>query len=211
MDWGRSSEAASEGSSFLYSETEGNSSAGSGSSSASLPRPNPPLTTIVHPPYGTPNTQPVVIQPRIEPGCVVTPLALRCSALDRCATRKSLWETETQEGYEEFCKLVGIPDDVIEKGRDYKLITEVVQNGNEFSWSQLYPTNKSVTNKFVIDQECDMETIGGKKFKATVTMEGGKLSTKFPKYHHTSEISGGKLIETSTVGSVVLKRTSKKI
>ncbi|XP_024249212.1 gastrotropin isoform X2 [Oncorhynchus tshawytscha] len=121
------------------------------------------------------------------------------------------WETETQEGYEEFCKLVGIPDDVIEKGRDYKLITEVVQNGNEFSWSQLYPTNKSVTNKFVIDQECDMETIGGKKFKATVTMEGGKLSTKFPKYHHTSEISGGKLIETSTVGSVVLKRTSKKI
>uniref|UniRef100_A0A4W5M2W2 Fatty acid binding protein 6, ileal (gastrotropin) n=1 Tax=Hucho hucho TaxID=62062 RepID=A0A4W5M2W2_9TELE len=105
------------------------------------------------------------------------------------------WETETQEGYEEFCKLVGIPDDIIAKGRDYKLITEVVQNGNEFSWSQLYPTNKSVTNKFVIDQECDMETIGGKKFKATVTMEGGKLSTEFPKYHHTSEISGGKLIE----------------
>uniref|UniRef100_A0A8C7JHK7 Tetratricopeptide repeat protein 1 n=1 Tax=Oncorhynchus kisutch TaxID=8019 RepID=A0A8C7JHK7_ONCKI len=127
------------------------------------------------------------------------------------STSNFQWETETQEGYEEFCKLVGIPDDIIEKGRDYKLITEVVQNGNEFSWSQLYPTNKSVTNKFVIDQECDMETIGGKKFKATVTMEGGKLSTKFPKYHHTSEISGGKLIETSTVGSVVLKRTSKKI
>jgi hypothetical protein len=32
-------------------------------------------------------SQPVVIQPGIEPGSIVTPLALRCSALDRCATR----------------------------------------------------------------------------------------------------------------------------
>jgi hypothetical protein len=33
-------------------------------------------------------SQLVVIQPRIEPGSIVTPLALRCSALDCCATRK---------------------------------------------------------------------------------------------------------------------------
>jgi hypothetical protein len=32
--------------------------------------------------------RPVVIQPGIEPGSVVTPLALRCGALDRCATRE---------------------------------------------------------------------------------------------------------------------------
>ncbi|KAL0994688.1 hypothetical protein UPYG_G00125830 [Umbra pygmaea] len=121
------------------------------------------------------------------------------------------WETESQEGYEAFCKIIGIPDDIIEKGRDYKLITEVVQNGDEFTWTQVYPTDKRVSNKFVIGKECDMETIGGKKFKATVTMEEGKLCTSFPKYHHTSEIVGGKLVETSTTGSVVLKRTSKKI
>uniref|UniRef100_A0A8C7QKS6 Fatty acid binding protein 6, ileal (gastrotropin) n=2 Tax=Oncorhynchus mykiss TaxID=8022 RepID=A0A8C7QKS6_ONCMY len=138
-----------------------------------------------------------------------SPLPLLCFLYTMAFAGK--WETESQEGYDEFCKLLGIPDDIIEKGRDYKLITEVVQNGNVFSWSQLYPTNKTISNKFVIDQECDMETIGGKKFKATVTMEGGKLSTKFPNYHHTSEISGGKLIETSIAGSVVLKRTSKKI
>jgi hypothetical protein len=29
-------------------------------------------------------SRPVGIQPGIEPGSVVTPLALRCSALDRC-------------------------------------------------------------------------------------------------------------------------------
>ncbi|XP_034558141.1 gastrotropin-like [Notolabrus celidotus] len=121
------------------------------------------------------------------------------------------WETETQEGYDAFCKLLGIPDDIIEKGRDYKLITEVTQEGNTFSWTQIYPTNATVTNKFTIGQESDMETIGGKKFKATVQMEGGKLSVAFPKYNHTSEISGGKLVETSKAGSVVLIRTSKKI
>ena len=33
-----------------------------------------------------------VIQPGFEPGIVVTPLALRCSALDRCATRESKLE-----------------------------------------------------------------------------------------------------------------------
>ena len=31
---------------------------------------------------------PIVIQPGIEPGSVVTPVALRCSALDRCSTRE---------------------------------------------------------------------------------------------------------------------------
>ncbi|KAF5908896.1 gastrotropin, partial [Clarias magur] len=105
------------------------------------------------------------------------------------------WETETQQGYDDFCKLLGIPDDVIEKGRDYKLVTEVVQNGNEFSWTQHYPAKHSITNKFIIGKECDMETIGGKKFKATVTMEGDKLRTQFPNYNHIVEISGGKLVE----------------
>ncbi|XP_037537500.1 gastrotropin [Nematolebias whitei] len=121
------------------------------------------------------------------------------------------WETETQEGYDEFCKLIGIPDDIIEKGRDYKLITEITQDGDEFSWTQVYPTDAKVTNKFTIGKECDMQTIGGKKFKATVNTEGAKLVANFPNYKQVSEISGGKLIETSTCGSVVLRRTSKKL
>lgn len=60
---------------------------------------------------------------------------------------------------------LGIPDDIIEKGRDYKLITEITQDGDEFSWTQVYPTDAKVTNKFTIGKECDMQTIGGKKFK----------------------------------------------
>ena len=34
------------------------------------------------------DSQPVVIRLGIEPGSVVTHLALRCSALDRCATQE---------------------------------------------------------------------------------------------------------------------------
>jgi hypothetical protein len=33
-------------------------------------------------------SRPDVIQPGIEPGTLVTPLALRCSVLDRCSTRE---------------------------------------------------------------------------------------------------------------------------
>ncbi|KAK2827154.1 hypothetical protein Q7C36_018080 [Tachysurus vachellii] len=125
------------------------------------------------------------------------------------------WETETQQGYDDFCKLLSIPDDVIEKGRDYKVVTEVVQNGDEFTWTQHYPANHNLTNKFIIGKESDMQTMGGKKFKATVTLEGDKLRTQFPNYNHIVEISGGKLVETSTAttakGPVTMIRTSKKI
>lgn len=105
------------------------------------------------------------------------------------------WELESQEGYDAFCKLVGknkrsrfflrfilyfsleeltfllvyaasgIPDDIIQKGRDFKTVTEVVQSGNDFTWTQHYPSNAKVTNNFTIGKECDMHTIGGKSFK----------------------------------------------
>uniref|UniRef100_V9LG44 Fatty acid binding protein 6, ileal (gastrotropin) n=1 Tax=Callorhinchus milii TaxID=7868 RepID=V9LG44_CALMI len=103
------------------------------------------------------------------------------------------------------------PSDMIEKGRNAKVITEVVQNGSEFTWSQIYPGGKTMRNKFVIGQESDMETMDGKKFKATVKMDGSKLVCDFPNYHHTSEIVGGKLVEISVCGGVTYQRMSKKL
>ncbi|KAM4747837.1 gastrotropin-like [Rhinophrynus dorsalis] len=120
------------------------------------------------------------------------------------------YEVESQENYDAFMKLIGIPDETIEKGRDFKITTEVVQNGNDFTWSQIYP-GKTMTNKFTIGQESDMETMSGKKFKATVRLEGGKIVVDFPKYHHTSEIVGGKLVETSEAGGITFKRVSKRL
>lgn len=81
----------------------------------------------------------------------------------RSYMRLSVWAAITI-CYSSFSAL-GIPDDIIEKGRNYKLITEVTQDGDTFSWTQIYPANAKVTNTFTVDKECDMETIGGKKFK----------------------------------------------
>ena len=61
----------------------------------------------------------------------------------------------------------GLPSDAIEKGRNFKIITEVQQDGQNFTWSQHYPGGHSMTNKFTIGKECDMETMGGKKFKVS--------------------------------------------
>uniref|UniRef100_A0A8D0G4X9 Fatty acid binding protein 6 n=1 Tax=Sphenodon punctatus TaxID=8508 RepID=A0A8D0G4X9_SPHPU len=121
------------------------------------------------------------------------------------------YEVESEENYDEFMKKIGLPSDIIEKGRNFKIVTEVVQNGEEFTWSQLYPGGQSMTNTFVIGKESNMETMGGKKFKATVQLEGGKVVADFPNYHHTAEIAGGKLVEISTTAGVTFKRISKRV
>uniref|UniRef100_A0A8D0B4K2 Fatty acid binding protein 6 n=1 Tax=Salvator merianae TaxID=96440 RepID=A0A8D0B4K2_SALMN len=121
------------------------------------------------------------------------------------------YEVESEENYDNFMKRIGLPADAIEKGRHFKIVNEVTQNGDEFTWSQIYPGGKSITNKFVIGKESEMELVDSKKIKATMKMEGGKLVGAFPNFHYTAEIAGGKLVETSTVGDVTFKRISKRL
>ncbi|XP_067899040.1 gastrotropin-like [Heterodontus francisci] len=121
------------------------------------------------------------------------------------------YEVTSQENYEEFMKVLKYPAEIIEKGKNAKVITEVTQNGNNFTWSQIYPGGKTMKNMFAIGQESEMETMDGKKFKATVKMEGNKLICDFPNYHHTSEIEGGNLVEISTCGGVTYKRISNRL
>ncbi|XP_075715983.1 gastrotropin-like [Rhinoderma darwinii] len=120
------------------------------------------------------------------------------------------YEVESQENYDAFMKIIGIPDEQIEKGRNFNYTTEVAQNGNDFTWSQIYP-GFTLTNKFTAGQEADLQTMSGKKFKGFVRLEGGKLIVDFPKYNHFSEIVGGKLVETSISEGVTFKRISKKV
>lgn len=121
------------------------------------------------------------------------------------------YEFEGDENYDDFVRKIGLPSDKIEMGRNCKIVTEVVQNGDDFTWTQHFPGGHTATNKFTIGKEADMETMGGRKFKATIKMEDGKLIAEFPNYRHTSEISGGKLVEVATAAGVVYKRISKKI
>lgn len=50
------------------------------------------------------------------------------------------------------------------------------QDGDTFSWTQIYPAGAKVTNTFTIAKESDMETIGGKKFK----VDGRRRRPPFP-------------------------------
>ncbi|XP_044133858.1 gastrotropin-like [Bufo gargarizans] len=120
------------------------------------------------------------------------------------------YEVESQENYEAFMQTIGIPDETTKKGKDFKFTTEIVQNGEDFTWSQIFPGH-TMTNNFTVGKECEMETLRGKKFKATVQGDGGKIVVDFGKYKHSSEIVGGKLVEISEAGGVTFTRISKRI
>lgn len=49
---------------------------------------------------------------------------------------------------------------------DHKVITEVVQDGNNFTWTQTIP-NWTWSNQFSVGQECELATMTGSKFKVS--------------------------------------------
>ncbi|XP_029918664.1 gastrotropin-like [Myripristis murdjan] len=119
------------------------------------------------------------------------------------------YELESQENYVEFLEAVGL----LSAKTDHKVVTEVVQNGNDFVWTQSIP-NWTWSNKFTVGQECELETMIGSKFKAPVTMKDDKISIQFPQYLFTAEISEDKLVMnciTPGEKGVVFKRVNKRI
>ncbi|XP_041846613.1 gastrotropin-like [Melanotaenia boesemani] len=119
------------------------------------------------------------------------------------------YELESQENYAEFLEVIGL----INAKTDFKVVTEVVQEGNDFTWTQTIP-NWSWSNKFTVGEECELLTMTGTKFKAPVAMEDGKISIQFPQYHFIAEIIDDKLVMTCvTPGEkgVTFKRVNKRI
>lgn len=119
------------------------------------------------------------------------------------------YELESQDKYEEFLEALGL----LSAKTDHKVVTEVVQDGNDFTWEQSIP-NWKWSNKFTVGQECELVTMAGTKFSAPVTLEGGKILIQFPQYHFTAEIIEDKLVMTCvTPGEkgVTFKRISKRI
>uniref|UniRef100_A0A8C7FN71 Uncharacterized protein n=1 Tax=Oncorhynchus kisutch TaxID=8019 RepID=A0A8C7FN71_ONCKI len=83
------------------------------------------------------------------------------------------YKLEGQENYYEFLET------------DIKVITEVLREGDDFTWSQVIP-NWTWTSKF---------TIGSLKYSRS-----GKIAIPFPQYRFTAEISGEKLIMVRASG-----------
>lgn len=60
--------------------------------------------------------------------------------------------------------LSALPEDVIKMAKDVKPVTEIQQNGNDFTITSKTP-GKTVTNSFTIGKEAEITTMDGKKLK----------------------------------------------
>ncbi|XP_038651393.1 gastrotropin-like [Scyliorhinus canicula] len=119
------------------------------------------------------------------------------------------YKFKSEENYEQFMKVLGVPDDAIERGKKIKFDTEIVQNGNDFTWSQIYPCH-TTTNTFIVGKESEFEILNGDKVKTTAKLEGGKLLMDFSKYVHAAKIEGDTLVETSVCDEITLKTLHTK-
>uniref|UniRef100_A0A8D1QR66 Cytosolic fatty-acid binding proteins domain-containing protein n=2 Tax=Sus scrofa TaxID=9823 RepID=A0A8D1QR66_PIG len=74
------------------------------------------------------------------------------------------YQVQSQENFEAFMKAVGLPDELIQKGKDIKGTSEIVQNGKHFKLT-ITTGSKVVQNEFTLGEECEMETLTGEKVK----------------------------------------------
>ncbi|KAF6103256.1 fatty acid binding protein 1 [Phyllostomus discolor] len=121
------------------------------------------------------------------------------------------YQLQSQENFEPFMKAIGLPDDVIQKGKDIKGVSEIVQNGNHFKLT-ITTGSKVIQNEFTLGEECELELMTGEKVKTVVQKEGeNKLVTTFKGIKSVTELNGDTIINTMTLGDIVFKRLSKRI
>uniref|UniRef100_UPI00398F0332 fatty acid-binding protein 1, liver-like n=1 Tax=Pristiophorus japonicus TaxID=55135 RepID=UPI00398F0332 len=121
------------------------------------------------------------------------------------------YELQSQENVELFMQALGIPDDLIEKIKDLKSVTKIVQNGDDFIIA-IQTGSQVLVNNFTLGQETHVETPAGEKVKAIMNLEeGNKLVVNSKGITSVAEFNGDLLTNTITFGNVVYKRISKKI
>ncbi|XP_006875917.1 PREDICTED: fatty acid-binding protein, liver [Chrysochloris asiatica] len=121
------------------------------------------------------------------------------------------YQVHSQENFEAFMKAIGLPDELIQKGKDIKGVSEIVQNGKHFKLT-ITTGSKVIHNEFTLGEECELENLTGEKIKTVVHMEGdNKLVTNLKGIKAVTEFNGDTVISTMTLGDIVFKRISKRI
>ncbi|XP_068422681.1 fatty acid-binding protein, liver-type [Clinocottus analis] len=121
------------------------------------------------------------------------------------------YQLESQENFEPFMKAIGLPDDLIQKGKDIKSISEVEETGDDFKVT-VTTGSKVLVNSFKVGQEADLETLTGEKVKAVVHRDGNKLKVSLKGIESVTElVDANTIVNTMTLGSIVYKRTSKRM
>ncbi|NXK44679.1 FABPL protein, partial [Chauna torquata] len=105
----------------------------------------------------------------------------------------------------------GLPDDQIQKGKDIKSISEIVQDGNKFKIT-VTTGSKVLSNEFTIGEECEVELLMGEKAKVTVHLEdNNKLVAQLKGLKSVTELNGDTITHIMTMGDLTYKRISKRI
>ncbi|XP_041855558.1 fatty acid-binding protein, liver-type-like [Melanotaenia boesemani] len=121
------------------------------------------------------------------------------------------YQLEAHENFEAFMKALGLPDELIQKGKDAKSISEIEENGNNFKVT-ITTGSKVINNTFTIGQETELESITGEKIKGVVQREGNKLKVCLQGIESITElVDANTIVNTMTLGNIVYKRTSKRI
>ncbi|NWI39303.1 FABPL protein, partial [Picathartes gymnocephalus] len=121
------------------------------------------------------------------------------------------YELQYQENFEPFMRALGLPEDQVQKGKDIKSISEIVQDGKKFKVT-VTTGSKVVKNEFTIGEESEIEMLNGEKVKVVVQMEGNnKLVTQVKGMNSITELNGDVITYTMTMGDLTLKRVSKRI
>ncbi|KAK9522929.1 hypothetical protein VZT92_019365 [Zoarces viviparus] len=121
------------------------------------------------------------------------------------------YQLESQENFESFMKAIGLPDELIQKGKDIKSISEIEEDGDNFKVT-VTTGSKVLVNTFKIGEEAELETLTGEKAKAVVQRDGNKLTVSLKGIESLTElVDGNTIVNTMTLGSIVYKRTSKRM
>ncbi|NXC30698.1 FABPL protein, partial [Campylorhamphus procurvoides] len=121
------------------------------------------------------------------------------------------YELQSQENFEPFMKALGLPDDQIQKGKDLKSTTEIVQDGKKFKVT-VTTGSKVLKNEFTVGEECELEMLTGEKAKGIVQMEGNnKLIANVKGLKSVTEINGDTITHTMMLGDLTCKRISKRV
>ncbi|CDQ62065.1 unnamed protein product [Oncorhynchus mykiss] len=72
------------------------------------------------------------------------------------------YQMESHDNFESFMEAVGLPDELIQEGKDIKSISEIEETGDHFKVTVTTGT-KILTNSFTIGQETELESPTGEK------------------------------------------------
>ncbi|XP_014889721.1 fatty acid-binding protein, liver-type [Poecilia latipinna] len=121
------------------------------------------------------------------------------------------YQLESHENFEAFMKAIGVPDELIQKGKDLKSVSEIEETGDDFKVTVTTGSNV-ITNAFTIGKEAEMQSLTGEKIKGVVVRDGNKLKVSLKGIESVTELTDANtIVNTMTVGDIVYKRISKRM